>query len=161
MIIDKVSRVHAHTRTRTHTHASTHSIYTRTHAVGRGYFAPVGYVERYCCCVVVSVIEREVSPTERAQNCTPTKFKWTESQVKIPSMRGIQGAHMFIRKDNYIINTDKIEYFIEHDGEWIMVLPDLRLEVSTETVEKITNSRIRGGRNGKTAEKIQPKSNSK
>ena len=65
-------------------------------------------------------------------------------------MRGIQGAHMFIRKDNYIINTDKIEYFIEHDGEWIMVLPDLRLEVSTETVE-----------NGKTAEKIQPKSNSK
>ena len=161
MIIDKVSRVHAHTRTRTRTHASTHSIYTRTHAVGRGYFAPVGYVERYCCCVVVSVIEREVSPTERAQNCTPTKFQWTESQVKIPSMRGIQGAHMFIRKDNYIINTDKIEYFIEHDGEWIMVLPDLRLEVSTETVEKITNSRIRGGRNGKTAEKIQHKSNSK
>ena len=76
-------------------------------------------------------------------------------------MRGIQGAHMFIRKDNYIINTDKIEYFIEHDGEWIMALPDLRLEVSTETVEKITNSRIRGVRNGKTAEKIQPKSNSK
>lgn len=76
-------------------------------------------------------------------------------------MRGIQGAHMFIRKDNYIINTDKIEYFIEHDGEWIMVLPDLKLEVSTETVEKITNSRIRGGRNGKTAEKIQHKSNSK
>ena len=45
---------------------------------------------------------------------------------------------MFIRKDNYIINTDKIEYFAESDGEWIMVLPDLRLEVSTETVEKIT-----------------------
>lgn len=76
-------------------------------------------------------------------------------------MRGIQGAHMFIRKDNYIINTDKIEYFAESDGEWIVVLPDLRLKVSTETVEKITNSRIRGGRNGKTTEKIQPKSNSK
>lgn len=58
MIIDKVSRVHAHTHTYAHTHASTRSIYTRTHAVGRGYFAPVGYVERYCCCVVVSVIER-------------------------------------------------------------------------------------------------------
>ena len=65
MIIDKVSRVHAHTRTRTHTHASTHSIYTRKRAVGRGYFAPMGYVERYCCCVVVSAIEREVIFTER------------------------------------------------------------------------------------------------
>ena len=65
MIIDKVSRVHAHTRTRTHTHASTHSIYTRKRTVGRGYFAPMGYVERYCCCVVVSVIEREVIFTER------------------------------------------------------------------------------------------------
>lgn len=64
MIIDKVSRVRAHTHTYAHTHASTRSIYTRTHAVGRGYFAPVGYVERYCCCVVVSVIEREVIATE-------------------------------------------------------------------------------------------------
>lgn len=68
---------------------------------------------------------------------------------------------MFIRKDNYIINTDKIEYFVEMGDEWVMVLPDLKLVVSTETVEKITNSRIRGGRNGKTTEKIQPKSNSK
>lgn len=68
---------------------------------------------------------------------------------------------MFIRKDNYIVNTDKIEYFVEAEDGWIMVLPDLRLDVSTETVEKITNSRIRGGRNGKTTEKIQPKSNSK
>lgn len=68
---------------------------------------------------------------------------------------------MFIRKDNYIINTDKIEYFVETGDEWVMVLPDLKLVVSTETVEKITNSRIRGGRNGKTTEKIQPKSNSK
>lgn len=68
---------------------------------------------------------------------------------------------MFIRKDNYIINTDKIEYFVEMGDEWVMILPDLKLVVSTETVEKITNSRIRGGRNGKTTEKIQPKSNSK
>lgn len=68
---------------------------------------------------------------------------------------------MFIRKDNYIINADKIEYFVEMGDEWVMVLPDLKLVVSTETVEKITNSRIRGGRNGKTTEKIQPKSNSK
>lgn len=29
-----------------------------------GDFAPVGYVERYCCCVVVSVIEREVIAIE-------------------------------------------------------------------------------------------------
>ena len=71
MIIDKVSRVHARTRTRTRTHARTHSIYTRTHAVGRGYFAPVGYVERYCCCVVVSVIEREVSVIERESQIAP------------------------------------------------------------------------------------------
>lgn len=77
-------------------------------------------------------------------------------------MRGIRGStNMFIRKDNYIINTDKIEYFVEMGDEWVMVLPDLKLVVSTETVEKITNAKIRGGRNGKTTEKIQPKSNSK
>ena len=73
MIIDKVSRVHAHTRTRTHTHASTHSIYTRTHAVGRGYFAPVGYVERYCCCVVVSAIERKSHRDNITHKIAPTQ----------------------------------------------------------------------------------------
>ena len=152
MIIDKVSRV------RTHTHAHTRNAYARTHTHTREHAR--GILHPWTMWNVIVAVWL-LAPQREYPNCTPTNNRWTESQVKIPSMRGIQGAHMFIRKDNYIINTDKIEYFIEHDGEWIMVLPDLRLEVSTETVEKITNSRIRGGRNGKTAEKIQPKSNSK
>ena len=68
MIIDKVSRVHA----RTHTH--TRNAYARTHTHTRGHprthIAPVGYVERYCCCVVVSPIER-ISPTEREFQIAP------------------------------------------------------------------------------------------
>ena len=153
MIIDKVSRTHTHTHAHTrnaYAHAYTH---TREHA--RGILHPWA-MWNVIVVVWLLVVQREYP------NCTPTKPKWTESQVKIPSMRGIRGStNMFIRKDNYIINTDKIEYFAETDNGWIMVLPDLRLDVSTETVEKITNSRIRGGRNGKTTEKIQPKSNSK
>lgn len=155
MIIDKVSRVRTHTHAHTrnaYAHAYTH---TREHA--RGILHPW---DVWNVIVVVWLLFPLIEAPP--QNCTPTKPKWTESQVKIPSMRGIRGStNMFIRKDNYIINTDKIEYFAEADNGWIMVLPDLRVLVSTETVEKITNSRIRGGRNGKTTEKIQPKSNSK
>lgn len=67
MIIDKVSRVHAHTRTHTrNAYARTHT-HTREHA--RTHIAPVGYVERYCCCVVVIAIER--NPLEREPQIAP------------------------------------------------------------------------------------------
>lgn len=63
---------------------------------------------------------------------------------------------MFAKIGKYIINTEHIDYFIQTEDKWLMVMNGLKLEMSEESVNK-----IRGVKNGKTTEKIQSKLKSK
>lgn len=63
---------------------------------------------------------------------------------------------MFAKIGKYIINTEHIDYFVQTEDKWLMVMNGLKLEMSEESVNK-----IRGVKNGKTTEKIQSKLKSK
>lgn len=63
---------------------------------------------------------------------------------------------MFAKIGKYIINTEHIDYFVQAEDKWLMVMNGLKLEMSEESVNK-----IRGVKNGKTTEKIQSKLKSK